>query len=1528
MKHTARRTLLLLALVLVSALNCGAAFEKSATYTPGQFTDVPETAWYAEEVKNAYELSFMNGVGGGLFLPEGDVTVAEAVTMAARAAAAYRSETIDTASAGEWYAPYVSYAERYGILDGLTFDNYDRPAKRREVALLFAKALPEDSFAPVNTVDEIPDVPASCGYRDALLTLYRAGVVMGSDAYGNFFPENNITRAEAAAVINRAALPEARLTKTLDRYSSDDAYLLATVPSLNSAKEGINSGWQLDSRGALPRTSLFADYISVNDVSTRDGVAYIRPFNRTDTGRIVLKTVLSVGGYDGVYLEFTDQSGACVYRIETVEGAWSIRGTDGTYTGIYTPAQSERTFTFDIEVDLDNGRSRTVINGKLCGTSVLLTEEAGRNVSALRMGTTADSTAYLRTGTLHMYVNYALYEDFAYPVGNALPTGWTGENAAVSDGTLTLDENGKVQVSFLPVSGKAVAEFMVLLPQGESVSYALKSGVKSVAVFTSDKNTFSVNGETVYRTEYNNLWYRVRLEADTDNQTVSVKLNGRKIAEVPFAEAATSVDTVTLDNTSGTEVFFDGLKVFRVYDRADYVPEPVIPQGGEAYTVGINVCSLWQNGGHYGWSCISPYDDFQPVLGYYDEGNPETADWELKYMIEHGIDFQAFCVYFDKNSEKPQRLDAAHLFDGFMNAKYSDLSHFCVIWEAANAGSPASMEEWKTSYVPYFIENFFKDERYMTIDNRLVLCVFGAGSIASRLGGDAAAKQAFDYLEEEVKKLGFDGMLYLACGNSSDRLASIGYDGCYAYNWGNQGYRLDVNKSAILASASNKAVYTVPTVSVGFNSLPWNGKRYPMMSGEDYAAAHEWVKNDYLPAYASEDWQKNFVMLSTWNEYGEGTYIMPTADERGFMYLDVLREAYTGEKATDAVNTVPNAQQKTRINRLYPQHIRLLRKNGDYVESVDLDKVETALKIDYSQAQGIPVDTVTDPVQDARGISGISTKDSIIQVNRLEKAVNLDTAVGIRVTAKIPAGNVLEVFFTTSADGKWDGKKCRSLVSDTDELTEYVFNMTDLAGWTGELKALRIDPVAVADQPFTLQSAEILVLPERTPKRVTVNGRTYDTAFGTLTAENGDRLMAFDPGSSLDFLLDVYYEWDRAAGMLTLYFSEHTLVFTLGSDTYLSDGQTVPLGYSLTAIDGLPLIPIERVCRDVGYAFHVGEDGTVEIETDDKAYFDMLDARGKPSAWEFEYPGYNEGWTSSLMSLITADGYMRCESLRNFNDPTIWSETVELVASAYTTLEYRVRYRYEAEKPESLTMYYITDKDSNWNEQKTLKVKLKSTDSGGEWETYSVDLSAYELWQDTVVRLRFDPFNAVGCIDVDYIRFVRDPDWKEPDPADIPITLANPDAEGATAAFSEAAIVTDPDDPANHCYRVQSHENKGWQYTRQNVTFKPGQTYHVKCRLRLDTYGGKAITDDAFSASVLCNIRYWNEDKNGSDHLVKRMNLTYGNGWTTFEFEFTVSENSTDRSADQFTFYSDPVNDVGVGYLFDDVEITEVTEIA
>lgn len=197
----------LFALLLCAPLVGAANLTKSAVYTQGQFQDVPASAWYAQNVRTAYEYGLMKGVSETRFNPEGRVTLAEAVTMAARLHSEYLGEGAPSGVPGaHWYDSFVDYAHAAGILSR-PYDNYERAATRAEFAGLFARALPAEALQAVAQVSlsDIPDVSAGDEYAEAVLALYRAGVLTGTDASGAFYPQSTVSRAESAAIAGRMA---------------------------------------------------------------------------------------------------------------------------------------------------------------------------------------------------------------------------------------------------------------------------------------------------------------------------------------------------------------------------------------------------------------------------------------------------------------------------------------------------------------------------------------------------------------------------------------------------------------------------------------------------------------------------------------------------------------------------------------------------------------------------------------------------------------------------------------------------------------------------------------------------------------------------------------------------------------------------------------------------------------------------------------------------------------------------------------------------------------------------------------------------------------------------------------------------------------------------------------------------------------------------------------------------------------------------------------------------------------------------
>ena len=139
MKTNLRRIVVGILCASSLAAFANAGFAKTNTYTKGQFKDVKDTAWYEKEVASAYELGFMNGTGTDVFSPDGNVTVAQGITMASRVNASYNGKEI-TGSGKNWYDVYVDYAKKNGLVSENQFDDYNRNITRAEMATLFANA--------------------------------------------------------------------------------------------------------------------------------------------------------------------------------------------------------------------------------------------------------------------------------------------------------------------------------------------------------------------------------------------------------------------------------------------------------------------------------------------------------------------------------------------------------------------------------------------------------------------------------------------------------------------------------------------------------------------------------------------------------------------------------------------------------------------------------------------------------------------------------------------------------------------------------------------------------------------------------------------------------------------------------------------------------------------------------------------------------------------------------------------------------------------------------------------------------------------------------------------------------------------------------------------------------------------------------------------------------------------------------------------------------------------------------------------
>ncbi|MDF1516153.1 MAG: hypothetical protein P1S60_20255, partial [Anaerolineae bacterium] len=171
----------------------------------------------------------------------------------------------------------------------------------------------------------------------------------------------------------------------------------------------------------------------------------------------------------------------------------------------------------------------------------------------------------------------------------------------------------------------------------------------------------------------------------------------------------------------------------------DYVPasEPVSTD----YLIGAHYFPGWKPDSHKGFNAIVDYPDRTPLLQYYAEGDPEVTDWEIKWCLEHGIQFFVYCWYREQsNAGHPVSPDDARLghaiHEGLFRARYRDMFRFAIMWENyGTRGMVTSTSDLIDNLLPFWIENYFSRDNYLVLDNKPVLYVYHLESMLDMLGG-------------------------------------------------------------------------------------------------------------------------------------------------------------------------------------------------------------------------------------------------------------------------------------------------------------------------------------------------------------------------------------------------------------------------------------------------------------------------------------------------------------------------------------------------------------------------------------------------------------------------------------------------------------------------------------------------------------------------------------------------------------------------------------------------------------------------
>ncbi|MBI3921469.1 MAG: glycoside hydrolase family 99-like domain-containing protein [Armatimonadetes bacterium] len=347
--------------------------------------------------------------------------------------------------------------------------------------------------------------------------------------------------------------------------------------------------------------------------------------------------------------------------------------------------------------------------------------------------------------------------------------------------------------------------------------------------------------------------------------------------------------------------------------KAAYVPKPV-PAKTDKYTIWTHYCPLWKHGTHTGWKAVEPYPDRKPVIGWYDEGTPEVADWHIKYWLEHGISAAIYCWYrANLNGPVVQSLGHA-IHDGLLKAKYLPMIKFAIMWENGCGQGVGSKEDLMQNVLPFWIDNYFSNPSYLRVDGKPVLYVWVPGNVTRDLGGIDNVRKTFEEMREVCRKKGLGGLYIVGCCGGVDRaylerMKQEGWDASSAYGNGwippkdlktvgsfvcaPVGSFIDQQEKIWKGKREFDLLPDITAAMMGWDSRPWNETAFFWSDNTPEKFRDLCLRaKTVMDSTKTNGPEKNTMIFCCWNEFGEGHYIEPTRGY-GFSYLDVIREVFT-----------------------------------------------------------------------------------------------------------------------------------------------------------------------------------------------------------------------------------------------------------------------------------------------------------------------------------------------------------------------------------------------------------------------------------------------------------------------------------------------------------------------------------------------------------------------------------------------------------------------------------------------------------
>ncbi|MEN8193517.1 MAG: glycoside hydrolase family 99-like domain-containing protein [Bacteroidota bacterium] len=338
-----------------------------------------------------------------------------------------------------------------------------------------------------------------------------------------------------------------------------------------------------------------------------------------------------------------------------------------------------------------------------------------------------------------------------------------------------------------------------------------------------------------------------------------------------------------------------------------YIPKPISTKKDSGILIGAHHCPLWEHDSYAIWSQLKKHPERIPALGFYAQENPEIADWETKWAVEHGIDFFIYVWYRINQGGPVEQKFGSHLHKALFNSQFQDMMKFTIMWENQQKGKSgvSNEDDLLQNLMPFWMENYFKRSNYLIIDNKPVLFIYRPEFLIEDLGSIEKVRAAFEKMRQVCRDEGFDGLWLLGEYRYADKkhlelMENMGLDYSFAYCWHVENSpspqeAIDTQMQKIKTIQEIGVLPQITTLSQGWSGWRDEGSIWTIPPKEFETLllrGKAFVEN--LP---KEQLSGRMLLLDNWNEWGEGHYLAPYT-EYGFEYLDAIRKVFTNAPAT------------------------------------------------------------------------------------------------------------------------------------------------------------------------------------------------------------------------------------------------------------------------------------------------------------------------------------------------------------------------------------------------------------------------------------------------------------------------------------------------------------------------------------------------------------------------------------------------------------------------------------------------------